>query len=633
MEKHREGKAFLKAQAGWDRIGDAINAIMSTDERNPMANLATPDSKLSRTRTNRIAKIAEDIAALLTDTRPFWEYSVANRRFEQHAQIYSKLSTFWYQNRNIDLIMGNVVKYYVAAGTGYLHLYWDPDIEDIDACSEDPRNVIPIDPKKFDSLEDCLGVIVDKVVPISYIRERYGVSATPEADGSALSWLGRVKDAVDDVISPIWRANKLDKAKDDLPRIPTATIHTCYLKDNRTNNTGRSIEMGPFHDSINDQGQPIRVPSTTWAYLVPSGEKLYPHLRMLTWVGTNMLYDGPGFYWHGMFPIIKLTLNPYPWSFLGKAPLWDILPLQESTNRLLRVIDDHADQVAQPGAIADKNNVSENTFKQFNTRRAGFKVRQNPNAGKGIQIVNPPPLDVTIPNQIEWNINEMGELAGIKDAARLMDLKQIPSNGTVESIINQMTPGLRLRSRILEAFTRNLARQLSYNFTQFYTLPLRVAILGPSGITVDDFDYDPGSLLPDFPDSKDYTTEMGDDGTMKTIVKPESFLLGPAPKYQRANEFLRRFIFKISPASLLNGAQMERTLIYFQLTRAGVMDPITLLEQLNVPNIGVEQLPDNVRTILDRIKWCQANGLMMQVNPAGAKASGQEPPRIVTKES
>lgn len=79
-------------------------------------------------------------------------------------------------------------------------------------------------------------------------------------------------------------------------------------------------------------------------------------------------------------------------------------------------------------------------------------------------------------------------------------------------------------------------------------------------------------------------------------------------------------------------------MLYFQLTRAGYMDPITLMEQLNIPNIGVETLPDDVRTVLDRLKWCQENGLTASVGPAGAsaagrKASGQEAPRIVTKES
>lgn len=629
MEAVQESESFLSAQPGWHKIAKSIEAIMSQDE----VNLTDPRSTLSRTRTNRISKIAEDISALMTDTKPFWDYSVANRRFEQHAQIYSKLATFWYQNRNIDLVLGDVIKYYVACGTGYLHLYWDTEIEDINATAEDPRNVLPIRPLNYKSLEDCLGVIVKKKVPVNYIRDRYGVEVRAENDGSATTWLARARDSASDVISPIWKWRNKSTSEPDIPRIPTVTLYTCYIKDNRTNSTGKPKEMGPFRDGFDENGAPTREPSTNWSYLVQPSEKLYPNRRMIVWCGTNILYDGPCFYWHGQFPIIKLTLNPYPWSFLGKGPVWDLLGLQQSLNAILRVIDDHAAQVAQPGAVMDKNNVTESQYQMFDTRRPGWKIRQNPLAGKGVQIINPPPLDASIFDHRDWITREMEELSGITDMARLMDLKQLPENSTVESIMNQMTPGLRLRSRILEAFTRSLAMQLAYNFSQYYTLPMRVAILGPGGITQDDFDFDPGSLVPDFPNPDDYESYVDENGVSQFRITPEAFSRGPLPKWNRTQEFLRRFIFKISPASLLNGAQMERTLIYFQLARAGWLDIITLLEQLNVPNIGVEQLPDNVRTILDRLQWQQQVGLTMAVNPAGRKASGQEQPRVVAKES
>ena len=628
-DKLTEGEAFLSAQAGWELIGRAIEAIMSTDE---VENLDSPPSQLSNTRTNRVAKIAEDLAAMLSDTKPFWEYSVSNRRFEQHAQIYSKLATFWYQRRDIDLRMAEVVKYYVVAGTGYLHMFWNPDIGDIDCCAEDPRNVVPISPSANNSLEACMGVIIKRKVPVSYIKERYNITVKSESDGSAVTWLSKARDAASDVVSPIWRWRKSNE-KEDLPRIPTVTLKTAYLKDYRTNTkddlgdeyTGQAIEMGQWKDQTQPDGSAKRIPANNWSYLVPPGDRLYPHRRMTVWVGQIELYDGPCFYWADQFPIFKLTLNPYPWSWLGKAPVWDLLRLQTSLNKLLRVVDDHAAQVAQPGSIHDKNNVSKSTYDSFDTRRSGWKIRQNPLAGKGVQIVNPPPLDSAIWEHIQWIQKEMKELSGTMDLEQLMTLKQMPTTSTVENILNAQTPALRFRSRILEAFQRQVAMQFAYNSTEFYTLSFRVAILGPSGIVQDDFDYDPGSLVPDYVGDKEYDQ----DGN----ITPEAMLRGPLPRYDRAQEFLRRFIFKISAGSLLNSAQMERTMIYFQLARAGTIDIITLLEQLNVPNIGVENLPDNVRTILDRLAWTAQMGIGMDVSPVGRKASAQESPRIKVSES
>jgi len=616
-----EGEAFLAAQPGYSQISRSIDAIMSTDEGEPW----DPRATLSQTRTNRIGKIAEDLSALMTDTKPFWDYSVANRRFEQHAQIYGKLATFWYQRRNIDLRLADVIKYYMAGGTGYLHLFWNPDIEDIDARAEDPRNVLPIRPSNYDSLESCVGVIIKRKVPVNHIKDRYGITVPSDSDGSAQSWLDKVRDTTANIVSPIWKWHK-NGADKELPRIPTVTLYTCYLKDPRKNESSKPKYMGEWSGPDRETGE--RKPLNNWSYIAEPGEALYPHRRMIVWVGGRLVYDGPSFYWHDQFPIIKLTPNPYPWSWLGKAPCWDLLRLQHSLNRLLRVVDDHAAQVAQPGAVMDKTNVSRAVYDSFDTRRAGYKIYQNPMAGKGIQIVNPPPLDASIWKHIEWIQNEMKELAGVTDASQLMHLNQLPSNSTVEAILSAMTPALRFRSRVLEAFQRVLAMQLAYNFSQFYTLPMRVTELGPGGVTQDDFDYDPGSLMPDFVHEDDYFIPPGSD---HPEIKPEAIARGPMPRYDRAREFLRKFIFKITPGSLLNAAQVEQKLIYLQLTRAGWMDIFTLWEMLGIGNTGV--LPDNVRTIPERILYQQQMGLGGDVNAAGRKASGQEQPRIVTKES
>jgi hypothetical protein len=628
MQKREEGEAFLAAQPGWAQIQRAIDAIMSIDDDDGLGAIGKAlGSGLSRTRTNRIAKIAEDIAALMTDTKPFWDYSVANRRFEQHAEIYGKLSTFWYQDRNIDLRLADAIKYYVVAGTGYIHLFWNQDIGDIDAIAEDPRNVIPIDPTGYESLESCRGVIVKKKVPTSYIRDKFGIEVKSETDGSNMTLLERAYDTASQIIGPVWASMKNgNAANNDLPRIPTVWLYTCYLKDNRNNTrkdmgsrfTGKDVEMGNFIDGPNG-----REPADNWSYVVKVGEPLYPNRRMIQWVGTKKVVDQPSPYWHAQFPIIKITLNPQPFSWLGKAPVWDLLPLQRSLNKLLRVVDDHAAQVAQPALIADKANVSKSTFAAANTRAAGMKLWQNPMAGKGIQVVPPPPLDQGIFEQIKWIQQEMKELSGIIDMSEMMNLGQLPSNSTVESIMRAMTPAIRFRSRIMEAFTRTFAKQLAYNFTEFYTFPMRVTILGPGGITQDDFDFEPGTMMPDYVHMDDFDV----DGNLK----PQSLLRGPLPKYNRAKEFLRRFAFKIQPGSLLSAAQTEQKLVYLMMWRGGIIDTYTLWEIFNVPNIG--NLPDGVRTVPERIQWCQANGLGGSVAPEGRKASAQEGPRVVMKES
>ena len=629
-----EAEEFITKQPNFNKIEESIKTIMSEDSNSALdIPMVRNSGAVSTTRTNRLAKICEDLAALMTDTKPFWEFSSRNRKFEQHSAVFSDLATYWYQRRHIDQILADVIKWSVVAGTGYFHMFWNPEIQDIDAVSEDPRNVLPLRPTLMHTLEGCVGVAVKRRVPTAYILDRYGVAVAPDSQGSALQ---RAVDSISDIASPIWRnvENRKSRTTPKLQGIPSTTLYTCYLKDYSVNKSGKPRYMGKWYTDQENFTEPItgipiqrpvKKPENQWSYLVQPGDRLYPHGRMILKAGGKLLYDGPSYYWHDAFPVIKLTPVSYPWSWFGKAAAHDILPLSKSLNGVLRVIDDHANQVAQPGSIHDKNNVARTQFKNFDSRQPGYKIYQNPMAGKGIQIVNPPPLDNSIPEHRDWIVNEMGELSGIKDLSRMMDLKQLPSNSTVEQINNTMTPGIRARSRVLEAFQEQVAQNFLSNAAEFYTLDYLVAILGPGGILPDNFDFDPGSFVPDYIHAKDMNSQGG--------ISTEALMRGPLPRYDRAKEFFRHFTFNVAPGSMLNSAQMERTLIFFQLSRAGVIDPITLMEQLNIPNIGVEQLPDNVRTILDRIQWCQQHGLMMNDSAAGRKASGQEPPRIKVSES
>lgn len=604
-----EGSTFLKSQEGYDRIERSIKIIIG-EGSGASAGIGSKNPS-SQTRTNRVAKVAEDVAAILTDTKPFWEYQTANRRFEQHATIYGKLATGWYQNHNVAMRLSDVIKYALAAGTGFAHLVWNEQMQDIDFVAEDPRNVIPIRPNGYDSCQNALGMLVQKWYSVNYFKQKYGIDVKAESDASASQaqmpgggLMGYLK-------------NTVGASQPKPPKFPVAALKILYLTDTRKNPKQSAVAMGSF-----DNGKE----ANNWSYIVEPGDMLYPNKRMIVWVGQHLIYDGPSHYWHGQFPLIKFTLSPWPWSWLGKGVIWDLLPLNDSLNSTLRIIDDHLAQVRNPGAVMDKNSVSRSQFDSFDTSRPGWKAYQNPLAGKGIQVIPPPPLDASVTSHRDWLQTELRELGGVTDFSQMAHLNQLPSNDTVDSILNSMTPMNRYRSRIIEAFvggSDGLAMQLAYNFSQYYTLPMRCQILGSGGIVVEDFDYDPKSLIPAYPHDHDV------DSTGSPVSA--ALARGPLPRYHRAQEFMKRFTFKIAPSSFLNSAQVQDQMMKFQLFRAGVLDIWTLMEALGIPNMGV--LPDNVRTIPERIAYQNQIGLVPIVSPTGRKASGQEAPRQTIKES
>ena len=87
-----EGAAFLKAQPQYDRIAPTIMAI-NGDFDQPFGRV------LSSTNLNRFGKIALNLVAGLTDTKPFWDYKTFNPRFRETADILGKLSQHWWQDR------------------------------------------------------------------------------------------------------------------------------------------------------------------------------------------------------------------------------------------------------------------------------------------------------------------------------------------------------------------------------------------------------------------------------------------------------------------------------------------------------------------------------------------------------
>lgn len=607
-ERLQRGIKFVESQIGYDKISQAIDAIFAYEKQSDVSYIPTAKG-LSQTQANFVAKIAEDLTAMLTDIRYFWNYTTSNAKYEPQCRLANKAGEYWYTSRNIDLRIGDVIRFYTVAGTGVSHMYYSRRIDDFILEAEDPRNVFPVDPLSYHSFEDCAGgVILRRARTPEWVREEYNKTVKPdtESKGNFFGWLMRIIDSPGQRGGPLAKKSKGDKP---IPETPTVFVNTLYLKDRRTNRTGKTIRMGPWDDDK---------PSSPWSYEVTPNSPLYPFGRIIVWGGGALLHDGPSPYWHGEFPVTKWTLNPWPNSWFGKAPLWDCLPLNKSINANLRVIDDHAAQVAQPAMIGDRN-VSKAEMNRANTRAPGMKIKTNLASGKGIQIVNPPPLDALIWEVIKWCQEVMKTIAGTMDAGAMVSLAQMPSDDTIDAIMKAMTPGVRLRSRILEGCYKQVARQYLYNFWEWDTLAKRVAVFGPQSVTKEDFDYSPRVGIPDdIPDG-----EPGDIAAAAEAMGSRN----PRPLYERAKAMLMSFLCKFDPSSLLNTAAQQELMRYFLLAKMGYVSVFTLMEKMGIMNFAPADLvvpPDEI----GRLALQQKLGIGMIANAQGRKATDAAPPSM-----
>ena len=609
-----EGQAFLDSQDGFTKIGEIIKHINGSQYDDKLR----PNS-ISQLNLNHMGKIALDLAASLTDIKPFWQFKVSNQRFEAQAEMAQKLATAWWSSRLIDLKFCDVIKYSLAAGSGYAHLVYDPDLQDLNMIAEDPRDVLPIRPSNMFSIQDCFGVVIRRERTVNYLRHMYPRFANrirADRDGSyaALSKASTYQQKLQGLGLVSGFMANLYAGMGGRPSAAPLTVPVCdeftiYVKDDSVNETGASVVMGD--------------PATNWAYIVKPGEPLYPRKRAIVMTRScpEPLYDGPNIYWHGQFPIPKLTLDPWPWLWLGKSPIKDLLSLNKEIDRIARGISDKFEKYWRPDLIADQKSIAKAAADRIDTRRAGLRLR----IAQAGSITMPEPNLAGTQLAAEWCkflIDEMKELSGTADLSSLVQLGQIPSSETIERMIESWSPAIRLRSRVMEAFLREVAMITLSNFFQFYTTAQRIAVLGPRGQTFEDFDFDPGTLIPD----------MLSMGLMDDTGNP-------LPRYERAREFIRFFSYQIAPGSLLAASEVTDKLMYLQLSRMNFVDPLTLLEKLGVNNIAPPAMMEAAgSTIMERLQWAQQQGIQMAVGPAGASAAGrkataQQSPRMKVSES
>ena len=152
---------------------------------------------------------------MLTDTRYFWNYQTNNPRYQKQVENANKEAEHWYNNRQIDLRIADVIRYYTIAGTGVLHHYFSRQINDMMVEAEDPRNVYPIDPISYHTFrQTARGVICRRPRTPDWVKEEYGKTVRPDTGGTGgfFGWIIRsVLEGPGERGGPLTKRSKADK--------------------------------------------------------------------------------------------------------------------------------------------------------------------------------------------------------------------------------------------------------------------------------------------------------------------------------------------------------------------------------------------------------------------------------------
>jgi len=575
------GVATLKKEKGYNDCQRNMDAVQGDQ-------LPLRQSALSQGFDNKLKKILMETASALTDVRPIWNYETHREEYKAQATIFNKLARAWWRNSKAERKIVSAVQWSGCAGSGYILPLWNG--EDIELITVDSRDVIPIDPVFSDTVQEWRGVAVRQQLPLQTLLERYP-SKRGKLQVTRKSWFTDVmKTGRSNLFTLVGSAftsavgrsaSTTGSVRDGMEGVDLIRV---WIKDEsiHTGDAPRVMGMGTAGGeyTVFPVGS---INPMTMKVVTAEEARLYPRGRLIICTPDCVLEDIPNPYWHGMFPIVRFTLDPLPWSLLGAPLISDLWPLQNGLNEALRGAEDGIQQWIKRGVIGDKNAISESNLDKIDTRKAGFKAMLNPTAGSGFQVIDGPALPNWYLEMLNFYKTEMEENSGVRGLQQLQQLKQMPAADTVEKFLDALSPILRLRAHGMEQSLGELAEMMKVNFIQFYKDKKRFQILGQDGLTLEDFDYDPGTLAP-----------------APGIEEVE------LPADMRATKHAKNFVFAVAPDSFLNVSHALQKMYILQLFRANAIDPYSVWDAMNLTDKG----PSPAETIPERIAEARRVGFM-----------------------
>lgn len=619
-EAIEEGSQINASDPSYDGIEKAMEYVVGRQKRGEKPSYL-PDIIVNRTK-----KAIRSHKSALTDIRPLFNYKTKNPRFTRSLDILNNLILAWWTNTFADRALADAVAYASTAGCGDVLVEFDPNFQEGDnrLISRDPRDTLPIRPSRDPSIQDWEGVIIREAHSINALRAAYPEFRDRIRPGQN-KWGGvHTKFQRITKSTPVSTLDGLKGGpRKSMEASSEVVLYRTYLRD-------RSINLNPGTILVGK-------PGTNWCYKVAPGQPLYPRKRLILATEEVILYDGPNPDWHGMYPISRLKLDPWPWIFLGLGLVHDLLPMQDATNEVFNYILMNFSQHVQPGTYFDANAVPESVVKRFDKRKPNFKLRVKATMGDGVKPDQPAVLPAYAMQLVTTLLQQFDDLAETANLQSLMALRQMPGADTIEAYYRALTPGIREEIRMLQMFLREVGEMVKCNIFQYYSKARRIMLLGDSGRALEDFDYDPDTLVPAF--------KVGDP-----LYVPE--LDASKPRDERALWFHKLFTFYVHPDSAVAMHSQDQKMLYLQLGRMGYMDFWTIMEKLEVPNVGspppiplpirnweydVAKGPGGIpvpppmevripETITERLMAQQQLGIGQTQNPAGRKATGQEAP-------
>lgn len=651
-EAIQEGEHFLRSQSGY-RFVDASHRIMADIGFDELPRTLSKASK------NFTKKGVRELVGTLSNPRPISSFESENKDWASQSEILNKCYLHWYNSTFADRRLREALQFAAVEGTGYLMMEWDPGYwlpgdgkVTMQALGVDAVLPVQISPEDW-NLQKGYATIIRRQFPIINVIRRFPLAANLIApDGEAVSKFRRLVNNMLDRVTPTVQntyGSQRGYRGEDPAGKQLVTVYDIYISDAEVNMgqspISKGVEGSPWQYTVPYYGQQIPIgindPQTGSPLTRPANyhdARMFPYRRHIIATRNAVLYDDTSHWWHGEVPLVKFRLDDSPFEYCGVPITKEPAKLQAMLTSLLRAYDDSANARLRPGLVYDKNRISDTLARSVDPRAGGQVIGSTNMMGEVFKLLVDPRY-YQMQNDIlplMDSIEEGGmKLMGLHDLTAMAKAAQVPGSDTIEKLAEMAGPMATDMSRNMEASMRDLGELWKAMFFEFYNARKRFQILGRDGITREDFDFDPSTLVPSNMD----LPIVGKQGT----------------RSERARIHMRNFHFSIVPNSIYQMTQSSRRLLLLQLARMQMpIPPKFLMEQFDLPNpqkmiddfweykleeaqhMTEIQIAAMAMSPMGQMAQMMQGGLKggggANQQGAGRPPSGQEPPHVESKD-
>lgn len=661
----QDGRSYLRLQPAYKYISDGMDIVNGEF-------LVTDVQSLSNVKTENTTRNLKEIVAAQTNLRIIPSFKAESEIYTEQNAILNKGFMAWQNMTFADRSLRRGWQWACAGGTGYIGTRYDPNYYyrgkgDIVWDAYGPLDVIPLGLPPSLSLQGAYAVAGRKSMPIHQVWRMFPLQRD-QIRANRVNTLGKgmvIAQAVKFASAVVKRWSQGARQPEQTATWDNTDVYHIYVDDDSVNETGAPIQM---------MG-PDGVWGTSWSYTVPFvGQEietgrflqggraetriarredclLYPNRRLIVATDTCVVNPDPtcqsSYRWDGRVPFAQLRADDWAWNFLGFPLTRYGQSLEKLIIELWRGVGDQMNLRLNPSAFFDRNSNATSLLQTINPRIPGLRT------GIDMQL-NTPAQSWTPMMPFNWYQTDAGiveaaakilpallkEQMGVADVTAMARARQLPSGDSTEKLLEAMGPLVKDQSRNMESTVRDLGEMWKSDWFQFATAARRMQMFGLEGVSEEDFDYEPGTLIPlAYRRNPDGTYQMQDDKRVTYNMEEKDGMWRIAPDtglsmhplavqhFERARWHKGNFTFNVTPYSLHELNSTSRKLFMFQLMKVGFpLSWWTLAEMFDVKNFGPCMVPDNksggMREARNEIERWTAQ-LEIQARVAAATGAGQ----------